>query len=77
MRRTILSKAGFSAAVALMLAFGAREAFSAPAATAAQSAIMCETNEECQEYCEFRYPGQNVEGWCDNPPYGHCHCDFW
>ena len=74
MRRTILGKAAFSAAVALMLAFGAREAFSAPVVVAA--VISCETDEQCQGYCEFKYPGQNVEGWCDNPPFGHCHCDF-
>ena len=75
MRRTILGKAAFSAAVALMLAFGAREALAAPGAAAA--AVSCETDEECQEYCELKYPGRNVDGWCDNPPYGHCHCDFY
>lgn len=78
MRRTILGRAVFSAAVALMLSFGAREAFSAPAAAAAAAAmISCETDEECQEYCELKYPGQRVDGWCDQPPYGHCHCDFY
>ncbi len=75
MRRTILGKAAFSASVALMLALGARDAISAPAPAAAR-AISCETNEECQAYCELRYPGREVEGWCDNPPFGHCHCDF-
>jgi len=75
MRRPILGKAAFSAAVALMLAFGGRQALAAPGAVAA--AISCETDEECQGYCELRYPGQNVEGWCDNPPFGHCHCDFY
>jgi hypothetical protein len=75
MRQTVLGKAAFSAAVALMLAFGAREAFSKPAAPAG-AAISCETDEQCQEYCEFKYPGQNVDGWCHEPPFGHCHCDF-
>ena len=74
MRRTILGKAAFSAAVALTLTFGAREALSAPVAAAA---ISCETDEECQGYCELKYPGQNVDGWCDTPPFGHCHCDFY
>lgn len=75
MRQTILGKAAFSAAVALMLAFGTREALAAPGA-AATAAISCESDEECQGYCEIKHPGQNVYGWCHNPPFGHCHCEF-
>jgi hypothetical protein len=74
MRNPILGRAAFSAAVALMLAFGTRQALAAP--VAARALISCEFNEECQEYCEIKYPGQSVVGWCDNPPFGHCHCDF-
>jgi hypothetical protein len=74
MRRSILGRTAFSAAVALMLAFGAREALSAPTATAA--ALSCENDDQCQAYCEFKYNTQNVYGWCDGAPFGHCHCEL-
>ena len=74
MRRSILGKTAFSAAIALMLAFGAREAFSRP--TASEAAISCENDEQCQEYCEFKYKTTAVYGWCDGAPFGHCHCEF-
>jgi hypothetical protein len=70
MGRSTLGKAGFAAAVVLALGFGAREAVSKPAPPT--SAIACETDEECQSYCEFKYPGQNVRGIC----VGHCVCLF-
>ena len=70
MRGSSLGRIGFLAAVVLALGFGAREAVSKPAP--ARSAIACETDEECQSYCEFKYPGQNVRGICE----GHCICLF-
>ena len=39
---------------------------------APRKAIGCETDEECQAYCEFKYPGQNVRGICT----GFCRCLF-
>jgi len=74
MWRSTLGRKAFSAAIGLMLAFGAREAFSAP--TAAAAALSCENDEQCQAYCEFKYNTQDVFGWCDGAPYGHCHCEF-
>jgi hypothetical protein len=74
MRRSILGKTAFSTAVALMLAFGAREAFSSPAVAAA--AISCDSDEQCQEYCELKHNTQAVYGWCHGAPFGHCHCEF-
>ncbi|HEU0052364.1 MAG TPA: hypothetical protein VFQ39_04270 [Longimicrobium sp.] len=72
MQRSILGGTAV-VAMALMLAFGAREALSAPAAAAVLS---CENDEQCQEYCELKYNTQEVYGWCDGAPFGHCHCEF-
>lgn len=71
MRGSRLGWAGFSVAMVLALGFGAREAVSKPAPLPG-AAIACETDEECQSYCEFKYPGQNVRGICE----GHCICLF-
>jgi len=74
MRRSILGKMGFSTAIVLMLAFGAREAFSSP--TAQTSRVSCENDEQCQSFCEIKYNTPNVYGWCDGAPFGHCHCEL-
>jgi len=39
---------------------------------APRKAIGCETDEECQAYCEWKYPGADVRGICT----GHCTCLF-
>ena len=74
MKRSNLGRTAFSAAVALMLAFGAREALSAPAAAA--TVLSCENDEQCQEYCELKYGTQDVYGWCNGAPWGICRCEF-
>jgi len=70
MRGSSLGRAGYLAAVVLALGFGAREAVSKPAPP--RAAIACETDDECQEYCELKYPAKNVRGICT----GHCVCLF-
>ncbi len=71
MHGSTLGKVGFSAAVVLALAFGAREAVSKPVTTT-DRAIACTTDEECQSYCEIKYHTLDVRGICE----GHCICLF-
>ncbi|HET7234544.1 MAG TPA: hypothetical protein VFJ16_31320 [Longimicrobium sp.] len=37
------------------------------------AAISCTTDEECQAYCEWKYPGQEVLGVCPSPN-SACRC---
>lgn len=61
MNRSSLGRAAFSAAVALAIGFGAREAVASPAA--AQALPSCRDQIECERICRAKYPG--FEGWAD------------
>jgi len=70
MKRSILGRTAFSAAVALALGFGVREAVASPAAQAARP--YCEDQLDCENFCAARYPGQTVGAVCTA---GHsCFC---
>lgn len=63
MTRSILGRAAFSAAVALSLGFGVREAVAAPAADR-NAKPYCVDDPDCQSICESLYPGQAVVSDC-------------
>ena len=70
MNRSILGRAAFSAAVALALGFGARQAVAAPKAEAVQP--YCRDGAHCLEICTARHPGEEVWVECSA---GHtCYC---
>jgi hypothetical protein len=64
MNRSI-SRTAFSAAVALALGFGVREAVAAPATSEARRPY-CQDQLECESYCEARYPNQPVGAVCNS-----------
>jgi hypothetical protein len=71
MTRSTLGRTAFSAAVALALGFGVREAVAAPAASEARRPY-CRDDIHCETICETMYPGQPVGAFCSS---GHtCYC---
>jgi hypothetical protein len=70
MNRSILGRTAFSAAVALAMGFGAREALASPAA--AQARPFCADQADCQATCEAMYPGYTGMGFCSSGR--TCYC---
>ncbi|HST59666.1 MAG TPA: hypothetical protein VLK84_13270 [Longimicrobium sp.] len=70
MSGSILGRTAFSAAVALVIGFGAREAFATPAA--AQAGLYCRDDAHCQAICEAMHPGYDAIAWCS--PSHTCGC---
>lgn len=72
MNRSRLGKAVFGAAVALSLAFGAREAFASTRPAETGRRPYCADDADCQATCDRLYPGQEKVGFCTD---GHtCFC---
>lgn len=72
MTRSMLGRAAFSAAVALALGFGAREAAAAPEAAARRP--YCEDQMDCENICREMYPDRITSGICSS---SHtCWCYF-
>ena len=71
MNRSILGRTAFSAAVALAIGFGAREALASPAA--AQARPYCRDEAHCQSICEAMYPGFDGWGECSSGNTCYCH----
>lgn len=70
MQRSNLGRMAFSAAVAVGLAFGAREVMASPAA--AQMRPYCEDDLDCQATCDRMYGVDTRIGICSS---GHtCWC---
>ncbi|HEX2209431.1 MAG TPA: hypothetical protein VHG93_17265 [Longimicrobium sp.] len=70
MHRSRIMRAAFSAAVALGLGMGVREAVAAPAQEQARRPF-CRDDAHCQEICEKLHPGYDGFGFCANQT---CYC---
>ncbi len=64
MNRSILGRAAFSAAVALALGFGVREAAASPEAEILRP--YCRDQLHCESICESMHPGQEVGAVCNS-----------
>jgi uncharacterized membrane protein len=72
MKRSMIGKAVFSAAVALALGFGAHEAVAAPGEQMQARRPYCSDQEDCQNTCELMYPGYTGFGYCSAG--NTCYC---
>lgn len=71
MKSSILGRTAFTAAVALALGFGVREAVAAPSAEAAKRPY-CRDDAHCQSICDSMYPGQEPAAFCSSG--NTCYC---
>lgn len=71
MNRSTLGRTAFSAAIALALGFGVREAVAAPAAKEAARPY-CSDDLHCESICQTLYPNQPVAGVCSDG--NTCYC---
>jgi hypothetical protein len=72
MNRSKLGRAVFSAALALVFAFGAQQAMASPQHQDSGKRPYCEDEADCQATCDRLYPGQERVGICSE---GHtCYC---
>lgn len=70
MTRSILGRAAFTAAVAVVLGFGVRQAAAAPAP--GRAGPYCADDADCQSKCEALYPGQQVVSDCSAAHICYC-----